>query len=125
MSRRTGVSLRCGALLRVGLLGGRRRALQALVAVTLGVATISAAWAQRWIGLCLSYAEAEASVLGWSVRVARQDGVDLAHSELDLESPPGRTHVDDSIDLEAAFVAVVEDLPAERLCVHAKVAEDE
>ncbi len=49
MSRRTGVSLRCGALLRVGLLGGRRRALQALVAVTLGVATISAAWAQRWM----------------------------------------------------------------------------
>ncbi len=36
------------------------------------------AWAERWIGLCLSYAESEASVLGWSVRVVREDGVDLA-----------------------------------------------
>lgn len=36
------------------------------------------AWAQRWVGQCLSYAESEASVLGWSVRVVRQDGVDLA-----------------------------------------------
>ncbi len=34
-------------------------------------------WAQRWVGLCLSYAEEEAAVLGWSVRVVRQDGVDL------------------------------------------------
>jgi hypothetical protein len=34
-------------------------------------------WAQRWVGQCLSYAESEASVLGWSVRVVRQDGVDL------------------------------------------------
>jgi hypothetical protein len=34
-------------------------------------------WAQRWIGQCLSYAETEASVLGWSVRVVRRDGVDL------------------------------------------------
>ena len=32
---------------------------------------------QRWIGLCLSYAESEASFLGYSVRVVRQDGVDL------------------------------------------------
>ena len=36
------------------------------------------AWAQRWVGQCLSYAEAEASALGWSVRVVRQDGEDLA-----------------------------------------------
>ncbi len=36
------------------------------------------AWAQRWVGQCLSYAESEASALGWSVRVIRQDGEDLA-----------------------------------------------
>lgn len=32
---------------------------------------------QRWIGQCLSYAESEASFLGYSVRVVRHDGVDL------------------------------------------------
>ncbi len=42
---------------------------------------LDTAWAQRWIGLCLSYAEQEASVLGFSVRVVRQDGVDLAVTE--------------------------------------------
>jgi hypothetical protein len=36
------------------------------------------AWAQRWVGQCLSYAESEAAALGWSVRVVRQDGEDLA-----------------------------------------------
>ncbi|HEX3089481.1 MAG TPA: hypothetical protein VHQ23_12560, partial [Ilumatobacteraceae bacterium] len=38
---------------------------------------LDVAWAQRWVGQCLSSAEAEAAVQGWSVRVVRQDGVDL------------------------------------------------
>jgi hypothetical protein len=32
---------------------------------------------QRWIGLCLSYAESEATFNGYTVRVVRKDGVDL------------------------------------------------
>jgi hypothetical protein len=39
---------------------------------------LDVAWAQRWVGQCLSYAESEASALGWTVRVVRQDGEDLA-----------------------------------------------
>ena len=38
---------------------------------------LSVEWAQHWIGECLSYAEQETSALGWSVRVVRQDGIDL------------------------------------------------
>jgi hypothetical protein len=40
-------------------------------------AGIGVDFGQRWIGLCLSYAESEASFNGFSVRVVRQDGVDL------------------------------------------------
>ena len=38
---------------------------------------IQVEFGQRWIGQCLSFAEAEASYIGFSVRVVRQDGVDL------------------------------------------------
>jgi hypothetical protein len=38
---------------------------------------IQVEFGQRWIGQCLSYAEAEAAYIGFSVRVVRQDGVDL------------------------------------------------
>ena len=39
---------------------------------------IDASFGERWIGQCLSYAEAEAAVVGFTVRVVRQDGEDLA-----------------------------------------------
>jgi hypothetical protein len=44
---------------------------------TITVPGIDVTFGDRWIGQCLSYAEAEAAVIGFSVRVVRQDGVDL------------------------------------------------